>query len=65
MPYAIQRAPDQFLCGSNTTLPRWGRLDTMTNLVVFPERADAEEFMDTCQSMIFEDTDSVVTFALA
>jgi hypothetical protein len=59
MAYAIRRGADQFLCGSNTTLPRWGTLDAYTALLVFPSVEAADEYMDNSNTITFEDDDVI------
>ena len=38
----------EYLCGSNTTLPRWGTLQRFSALLVFPDEDAADEYLDGC-----------------
>lgn len=62
MPVAIRRG-QTFLCTTNTALPRWGSLERMSALKVFPSREAAEDYMDNCSTIEFNEDDEVVQIA--
>lgn len=60
--FVIRRdATGELLCGSNTTLPRWGtttgagELVRFSALLVFPSRDAAHEYADDCSLTRDED----------
>lgn len=55
MTVAIKNGRGEFLCTTNTALPRWGRLEAMSALLTFASSDDAEDFMDRCQTIEFGD----------
>jgi hypothetical protein len=55
MTCAIQKDVGVYLCTSNTGLPRWGELKTMSALMTFADAAACEEYMDKCQTIEFDD----------
>jgi hypothetical protein len=52
----IQRdSTKEYLCGSSTTLPRWGTLERFSALLVFPDDDAADEYANTCDLTREED----------